>query len=412
MNATNRLLRTIVALYLTAVLVAAPCARAMSAAEATAQAQAQLPEPPRVLDVTDPAVVYTTLADGVAAWRASLGVDCDQWGNVRGAWYVTASRPDFVPASLVAFLLQFYAGSPDVALAMGPAGVAATTVDLQDDYNHRVGELANTFLTDAAATTGAPASENVPDLAAGTTAAGQGTSPAAAAEPRPGQALTRAQLEERYAIHIKDGNAVWTDDYLAALQTALERLPRDFWGPLTRSYPERGEQKLDIRMISSLGEGNEAGSTTAGSWTVKDGEEYVSVSATSWHLTDAFPPESFDEAAGSFANFAGTIVHELTHRRLACDEEGNYYQDDMDNPLAADWAKRFGWQSDGKGGWAVDRATCVTGYATTNPEEDICESVMMYVMWPAKLKAVNPAKYAWIRNNFHIAERSDDRPAA
>ncbi len=80
----------------------------------------------KVLDVTDPEVVYNDpiLKESVDRWRASLDQPTDQWGNVMAPGYVKADMPDFVPASLISWLMQDLKDNPEVMLAMG-AGEAA-----------------------------------------------------------------------------------------------------------------------------------------------------------------------------------------------------------------------------------------------------------------------------------------------
>jgi len=96
-----------------------PPAPTLTMAEAVQQAQGQLPPPPPIYDLTDPGIVYGTLAAGVQAWIATLGGNRDAFGNLVTGTYAGAVRPDVVPASLQTFLLQYYNGDPNIGLAFG-----------------------------------------------------------------------------------------------------------------------------------------------------------------------------------------------------------------------------------------------------------------------------------------------------
>jgi len=124
-----------------------------------------------------------------------------------------------------------------------------------------------------------------------------------------------------------------------------------------------------------------------------------------------FPAPPFDENSGREAEFGGTLVHEMTHRHLSTDAQGNYVDDLGDKEAVAQWATQFGWQASG-GGWTCNQPNaCVTQYASdVNPEEDICESVMMYVFWPNKLKYISQAKYDFVKNVLGVAESGRNSP--
>jgi len=394
--------------------------------DATAQAQNQIPEPPPVVDVSDPGVVYTKLSAGVNAWRATLDGPTDQWGNAMTSCYVSALRPDFVPASLQAFLLQYYAGSSEVALGMGPGGVASTTLALQQDWQQAVDALANQLYEQAAA---ANQSENVPDLGAtdddgngsaddetsgdetgGTDESNGGSVDVATVEGTPpGPNATRDELEAYYHIHIEDAGASWSTEQLACLQDVLEKLPASFWGPLPRLEPY--DDELVIRRVVRTGEKGADGSEAIGLFDACEPPEKILIGDGCWEPWDGFPAPAFSMEESRIYSFAGTIAHELTHRRLATNDEGEYYPGLGEHPLEKDWIEKFGWQADGKGGWACRTPNlCVTEYATTNPEEDMCESVMMYLYYPAKMRSVCPEKYAWIRDVLKVAESGDPHP--
>jgi hypothetical protein len=126
-----------------------------------------------------------------------------------------------------------------------------------------------------------------------------------------------------------------------------------------------------------------------------------------------FPAPPFSDEEGRHRQFAGTLAHELLHRYVTFDGSGQYLGDIADKPKVAGWAQQFGWSVDGSGGWTCSQKdACVTDYASSvNPEEDMAESVMMYLYWPNQLKAVSQAKYDFIRSQLGIAETDGTHPA-
>ena len=118
--------------------------------EATKQAQGQINAPPTVYDLTNPGIVYSKLGEGVSAWRATLKGSANEWGVDTSPVAVQGStRPDVVPASLQAFLLQYYKDHPQIGLAFGPTGVESAVEQLQNNYNTAVSELAHNLLNNS-----------------------------------------------------------------------------------------------------------------------------------------------------------------------------------------------------------------------------------------------------------------------
>ena len=85
-------------------------------------------------------------------------------------------------------------------------------------------------------------------------------------------------------------------------------------------------------------------------------------------------------------NLEGTITHELTHGIPEMILDGEMF---LNN-----WVKVTGWEIAEErrklpGGatsiWETDSSRCVTDYATSDPDEDICESMVAYLFDPEKL---------------------------
>ena len=127
----------------------APPSPTITQQDAVNTAQNSIAAPPTVFDITDPGMVYGQLPEGVDAWIASLKGGTDNWGNQTSSVYVTATRPDVVPASLQAFLLSHYKDHPTIGLAIGPEGVNNAVTELQDNYNTAVSNLADNIYNNA-----------------------------------------------------------------------------------------------------------------------------------------------------------------------------------------------------------------------------------------------------------------------
>lgn len=101
------------------------------------QVSSEMAPLPKVFDVTNPAIVFSQLKEGVDAWRATLGGATDEWGNVISEGYVAARRPDVVNEQLIQFLVNYYKDK-GVVLVAGKDKVLTTIQAMQDDYNKRI----------------------------------------------------------------------------------------------------------------------------------------------------------------------------------------------------------------------------------------------------------------------------------
>ena len=391
----------------------------MTRGEALEQAQNQLPEPPPVYDLTNPGIVYGRLNEGVQAWIASLGQNCDRFGNAVTDSYVTAVRPDVVPASLQAFLLQYYKDDPSVGLAFGPGGVKAATLYTQSDYNDKVNELANQLFDQSIEAS--EDSEDIPPLDENDQDGSSDDSnededgeddgnDGSDDNPSADGPATISSIEEDFGIDVQKGDKEFTEDELAALRTGLSYLPSDWYAPASLNPPESQDPTpCRIQRHSTV---THNGQQAFGLFSPSE-PSHIEVSDAAWELYDYdFSNPPFNKESGREAQFGGTIVHEMTHRFLSTDSEGRYIADMADKPAVAQWAQDFAWQVTGDGGWSCsDKDSCVTEYAgSVNPEEDMAESVMMYVFWPNKLRHVSQEKYDFVKNVLGIAETGRSEP--
>lgn len=79
-------------------------------------------------------------------------------------------------------------------------------------------------------------------------------------------------------------------------------------------------------------------------------------------------------------DFAGTVVHELTHR----------FQGSNPDAMRL-WAQTF-WPN------GVLKSSSASDYGNTNPAEDMAESVRVFFQDPEKLKASDPERYEFVKN--------------
>ena len=315
-----------------------PPAPTITMQEAVNQAQSQLPPPPPIYDLTDPGIVYSTLREGVNAWIATLGGNTDQFGNQVTGTYVTATRPDVVPASLQAFLLQYYADDPAVGLAYGPEGVQEALLATQDDYNDRVSQLAVALYDNSIEA--ANTSENVPPLDNSDNGNGNAADDDDdddddddGGNPSANGPATVEGIKQDFKVEMQRGDKDFTEGELAAVRTALAALPSEWYSPRSLNPPE-AENPAPVR-IQRHASVTHAGQQAFGVFS--SGEpSHIEVSDAAWDLWEYdYPAPPFDEASGRQSQFGGTVVHEMTHRHISTDENGNYVSDLADKPAVA-----------------------------------------------------------------------------
>jgi hypothetical protein len=121
----------------------------MTMKDAKEQAESEIIEAPAVYDVTDPALVYSELKPYVEKWRKSLSVPTNEWGvNTSSAVVQSSTRPDYVPAELITFIMGELA-KENKAGAFGLDGAAQARKDLADARKDAVDKRANEILEKA-----------------------------------------------------------------------------------------------------------------------------------------------------------------------------------------------------------------------------------------------------------------------
>lgn len=177
-------------------------------------------------------------------------------------------------------------------------------------------------------------------------------------------AAMRERIGDKYHLEIRNGDKEWTKYELILLEDTLRSLPPDFYG------------KASIHEIIRDSSNNGAGGVYYGS----KGPIRI--------YDRAYEMDKYDQS--HYGNFKATIAHELTHGLQYYNPKNDKtYGDAYDNPLMKDWAKTTGWKKSwwGLGEWEYTgkKDELPTGYAGTNPKEDMAESVVLYMYNPEKL---------------------------
>lgn len=114
-------------------------------------------------------------------------------------------------------------------------------------------------------------------------------------------------------------------------------------------------------------------------------------------LTDAASnPVDF---ADKDTQFKGTATHELAHGLLNRFDprDCKAYDTPDDNPLMKEFRKSAGWDSTGTTLAETAGNKAPTDYAKTNSQEDLSESMMLYMYDPEKLKKASPERYEFCK---------------
>lgn len=114
-------------------------------------------------------------------------------------------------------------------------------------------------------------------------------------------------------------------------------------------------------------------------------------------LTDAASnPVDFTDAE---VQFKGTTAHELAHGLLNKFDprDCKAYDSANDNPVMKEFRTAAGWDATGTTLTETGTDKAPTDYAKTNSQEDLSESMMLYLYDPDKLKNASPARYEFCK---------------
>jgi len=161
----------------------------------------------------------------------------------------------------------------------------------------------------------------------------------------------RAEVYSKYGINLADGDgAKWTDGQAKAAKEALATLPTAFVQCTKQVNRDTGSSS-DLSGV--LG--------------------YVQLGIPTVHLLNL--------ACSDAGTFKRVLVHEMAH----CWQAKNW-------ALTKQFQSTF-WPNGRQG------SRSVSAYGNTQPIEDMAESVREYWCNGASMKASNPQRYAWVKNN-------------
>jgi len=215
--------------------------------------------------------------------------------------------------------------------------------------------------------------------------------------------ITKEYFKQRFGIDIVDGTSKWTDHQLRLLDDLIRKLPNSYWDKTKFTRVIRDSVYIDT--VSGASDPNVYG-------------DYRYWERTIRVYDRATTPTTFQNDTEGDKEFIGTIVHEMTHAFHYYKDYKSVYETSAENSnspimngfkvnsrddpnrIATGWA----WQT-ANSRWAylgVDpNNQPVSDYArTVNPKEDLCESVMFYVVEPATLAEKSPQRYEFIKSQI------------
>ena len=228
--------------------------------------------------------------------------------------------------------------------------------------------------------------------------------------------ITREYIYTTYGINIWDSfgddgydRAVWSDQELTWLNDVLKELP-----------PELLDRMAVNRIVRNSVDIDEDGNREPSTYGVYEpcdlsvDPDCDGSSATIRVFDHAKTPMDFLNDPDGEMQFKATILHEMVHGMQAYKDRHSIYVNDY-SPLQENWidaTKKItdmedpgfdgwnGWNWDGRR-WRYTNDSSnqpPTRYGLTDPDEDMAESVMMYVYDPERLKNSSYERYYFIRD--------------
>jgi hypothetical protein len=236
--------------------------------------------------------------------------------------------------------------------------------------------------------------------------------------------ITSEYISTKYGIRVEDSfgddqyvQKSWSDHELSLLNDVLKEIPPDMLRNMALTSIIRSKVKIDE-------DGNQKPTVMGtyfpcGSYKGKD----CSGSSAVIRIFDyATSPYDFTDDPNGDKQFKASILHEMIHAYQFRQDQYSTYSDAHESPLAKNYMDATrpntaietgidggrignGWGYYGLGmGWRICDAPGnlpPTDYGTTDPLEDMSESVMMYVYDPQKLQASSMARYNFIRDQIY-----------
>lgn len=241
-------------------------------------------------------------------------------------------------------------------------------------------------------------------------------------EDQPESTVTAEYIYNTYGIRVEDsvagdpyGQKAWSEHELSLLNDVLKEIPPDLLKNMALTSFVRNQYDLDEN-------GNQDPHTFAayfccGSSGVKDTS---GASAAISVYDHASSPYDFTNDPAGDTQFKASILHEMIHAMQYRKDQYSVYDNPYKSPLVqtymdattplnavdtAIWEN--GWTYFEKRGtgtnwklWSNADNKPPTDYGLTNPKDDMCESVMIYVYDPQRLKDSSMLRYNFIKDQM------------
>lgn len=225
---------------------------------------------------------------------------------------------------------------------------------------------------------------------------------------------TFEHFQQVYGLTLENGDAEWKPEELRWLDQLLKELPPDFRKNLAL-------QKM-VRYKESWNQNWQTSPNTFGDFSPVDQRECPGCAM--WDRTirvydHASSPYDFKDPA---TQFKGTILHEMTHAFQSYKSKTEVQSNVSSTPLLQNFMDKTRPKPESvagiyKNGWAYGYKNPITkekewrfygaagnnvptDYSGTNPQEDLCESTMLYLYDPQRLKASSQSRYDFVRDNL------------
>ncbi len=235
-------------------------------------------------------------------------------------------------------------------------------------------------------------------------------------------AITAEYIFSTYGFQVVDspagdiyGQKSWTPHELELMNEVFKELPPDLLKNVALTRIVRSQYDLDLN-----GNPNPNVMGLYARYGKTGTRDETGASATIQIFDAAGTPGDFPSDPSGDTSFKGSILHEVIHALQYRRDEYSIYDNAYKSPIIQSYMDATtplnavdtgiwedGWtyfQSRGKGGgWKLlgdENNKSPTNYGKTNPLEDMCESVMMYVYDPQRLKDSSPLRYNFIRDQF------------
>lgn len=228
--------------------------------------------------------------------------------------------------------------------------------------------------------------------------------------------ITSEYIFNTYGLRVQDsvgdenGTAKsWTDHELTLLNDVLKELPPEFLQKIALTNFKRSGVYLES-------DGTQKPSVM-GDYLACDTKIDPDCNESSSTIRIFDNASTLADFTDADTQFKGTILHEIMHAYQAYKGENSIYLNVYESPQFQNWIDATKKKSEAttglyqfNNGWAWQQPPGKwhyaglptdpppTNYANTDPREDYCESTMLYVYDPERLKTTSPERYNYIRD--------------